>query len=298
MQHHSLAQHIKPTTLSLKSFTADRIKTYGEIKLTVSLAGQSNVARLIVTDMVDTHCLLGYDFLHSNRMEINFNKQSITSPSGSVGFLKQHQQLKKPSTIRCSKTVSIPANTVKFLRAKATGLNGHYSHTGFVEPKLSLLSSSNLMVQSNLCHADGRDIPVKIVNLSDEPVTVFKNKVLGTLHPLETNCDYNIRKVTVAEDPTPEWRRTAVNEIILEEKSGNTDDPWTRSRLFTELRIDEISGISNDNIHRLKEIIWKYRDCFSRGPFDLGECTAYSADITLKRDYKPTWVPARPIPIS
>ena len=138
--------------------------------------------------------------------------------------------------------------------------------------------------------------------ISDPIIRSFGNifeyfhKVLGSLHPVDDSCDKHARRVTASKSHEPEWRQhQRVNEIVLDEQQDDSK-PWTKGWLYKELKIDDVAGITPQERHHLKSIVWKYRDCFSRGPFDLGECTTYEAEINLKHDYTPTWVPARPVP--
>ena len=296
ISHHGLANNIKPTKLRLQSFTSDQIKTHGEIGLEISLAGHTKLHRMIVTDLVDTHCLLGFDLMTACQLSLDMTEQCMRTPKGTAPFLKKQGLLKDAATVRCCRTTTIPPNTAVFLMAKGVGLKQDRSYTGFIEPKINLLTSQGLLVHSSLSHTDGRNIPVKVVNVNDEPVVLHKNKVLGNLHSVNDSCDAEVRRVTVVPNNLPEWRRDQhVNEIVIDE-AKDTAEPWTRARLHKELKLDDIEDITPEERHQLKSLVWKYKDCFSRGPFDLGECKGYEADINLKPDYKHTWVPARPVP--
>lgn len=219
IDHYGSVKRTKPTSLRLKSFTADNIKTYGEIHLRVVIAKQTTTHRFVVTDLADTHCLLGLDFLQASNVNINVTIQALQSSRGSSPFLKERKQLQEVLAVRSKETVVLPPNTAVFLRAKIAGVNDNHCYTGFIEPKLSLLASSELMVESSLTHTDGKDLPVKVVNLSDKPAVLYKNKVLGSIYPVNSNCDTNIRRVVVdIETTVPEWRRNGVNEITIDGK--------------------------------------------------------------------------------
>ena len=296
VDNHRLTHKVKPTNLSLKSFTSDKIKTYGEIAVRIAIAGRSVTHILIVTDLLDTHCLMGMDLLKACKANIDIEAQCLRSCSGTAPFLKQPEQLRNTATVKCRKTVTVPPNSVMFVNARTIGVHNDRCYTAHLEPKTNLLTSSALMVHSSLCHTEGSDVPVKITNFNDEPTVLYKNKVLGTLHPVDNTCDKHVRRVTVLQNSEPEWRREQrINEILLSEQKEE-EKQWTKSWLYKELQIDSIDGISPADRHRLKSIVWKYRDCFSRGTYDLGECTTYEAEISLKSDFKPTWVPARPVP--
>ena len=49
-------------------------------------------------------------------------------------------------------------------------------------------------------------------------------------------------------------------------------------------------------MNRLQDIIWDRRDCFSVHEFDVGSCNVYEAQINLKPDARPKYVPPIPIP--
>ena len=290
-----LSKQIKPTKVLLSSFTADSIKTHGEIMLDIELA-KCHVIRhkMIVTDLVDTHCLIGFDFLKNHRMNIDVNRRCITSEDGEAAFLQNPRQLKKTCTVRATKPYVVPANTVMYIKAKAPDLEmDESSYSGFVEPKVNLLLNNGLLVDSALCLTEGKTLPLRVSNLSDSPVTVYKNKVLGTFYPVDNECDQVFRGVKQCTTAPEEMKSV---HKITEAKIKEPDSPWTKHRLWDELKIADITGITRDEQNRLKDLVWRYRDCFSTGPFDLGECNMFEGDIQLKPDFKHTWVPARPIP--
>ena len=291
-----LANQIKPTKVSLSSFTANIIKTHGQIELEMELAKYHVKHRMIVTDLVDTHCLIGLDFLKDHQMNIDIARRCITSRNGQASFLQQLRQLKKTCVVRSSKPYTVPANTVMFIKAKAPDLEmGDSSYSGFIEPKVNLLVDQGLLVDSAMCLTDSKTLPLRLSNLTDAPITVYKNKVLGTLYPIDSNCDNEFRGVkesTVIPDQVNSVKENPDSDRAVKEH----ENPWTKQRLWEELKIAEIRGISKEDRLRLKNLVWRYKDCFSAGPFDLGECNMYEGEIMLKPDFKHTWIPARPIP--
>ena len=289
-----LTGKIKKTHVTLSSFTSNVINTHGEIILDINLAHCQVKHRMIITDLVDTHCLIGLDFLKEHQMNIDVTHRCITSKNGKTEFLQESRQLKKTCTLRAIKPYIVPANTVMFIKAKAPDLEmNEGSYSGFVEPKVNMLLNNGLLVDSALCLTDNKTIPLRLTNLTDSPVTVYKNKVLGTLYPVDNKCDGDFRGVKQVTS-VPE-RVNALQENA-ECTAKTPENPWTKQRLWEELRLTEIVGISNDESHRLKDLVWRYKDCFSASPFDLGECNMFEGDIQLKQDFKHTWIPARPIP--
>ena len=292
-----LTDQIERTNVTLSSFTSDRIKTYGELTLEVVVANCRVKHRMIITDLIDSHFLLGLDFLSLHQMNVDVTHRCITSIKGSSKFLPSPKQLQNRSRIKCAKTYTVPASSVMFIKAKTTSseILPNYSYSGFVEPKVNLLLDQGLLIDSGMCLTNNKQLPIRIMNLTDSPIQLYKNKDLGNLYPIDINCDSDIRGVQ-PENATTDQVNRVTKDSLPTSKEENEAKEWTKTQLWNELRIDEIKDITEGERNRLKDLLWKYRQCFSTGPFDLGKCNMYQADITLKPDYKPSWIPARPVP--
>ena len=281
-----ITKSAKETNIRLQSFTATPIKTYGEVELSVEIARCILRHTLIITDLVDTTCLLGMDFLNRKKIGIDLRLQALVSRSGKAPFLPMIKQLQEVAAVRNTKRCVIPPNTIMFIRGSVDKVDVNYAYSGYVEPQMSLLSSHGILISSALCTTERGKIPVRVVNATDHPVTMYRNKVLGRLYPVNGKCDDLIRAVSLEKN----------QEEVKSVDSPMVKEEWSTDKLFKELRINEIPEISCSERHELKDLVWKYRHCFSTGPTDLGECTMYEGEINLKDGSKPVWVPARPIP--
>ena len=290
-----LTDQVKKTNVNLSSFTADKIKTYGEIILQVEVANSFVKHRMIITDLVDTHFLLGLDFLSDHQMNLDITRRCITSQAGESKFLQTPKQLLKRSAVKCARTYTVPASSVMFIKAKASDCvtSDNSTYSGFIEPKMNILADKGLLIDSGMCLTDNRLLPVRVTNLTNSPIQLYKNKTLGDLYPVDSNCDSHIRGVTPSKITTETVNKIA-EDVIPDTKVKPKE--WTQNRLWKELRIDDIKDVSEDEKRQLKDLVWRYKQCFSSGPFDLGKCNMYQADIKLKPDYKPSWIPARPVP--
>ena len=312
--------------INISSFTSNKIKTYGTIDLPITLANQTTNHRMIVSNLIDTHFLIGMDFLKPNKINIDVTRQCITSPHGNSQFLNRFKQQSKPSPLVSAKTRTIPANTVMFITATVTDFDRDYCSTGFIEPRINLLTEKGLLIDSSLCYSENKQTPVRVSNLNDIPIQIHKNKVLGKVYPTENKCDSTLRSIHLVDTNQNDTEKinliSEVSDYRIPDTSDNisnppanspdshdnipdphvnTSDPpeskeWEQNQLWTKLRLDDITEVTEKERVHLKDIIWRYRKCFSNGPFDLGECKQYEAEITLKPNYTPSWVPARPVP--
>ena len=168
-----LREQIMPTRISITSFSSTASKTYGEIELDVKLAEFQVKHKIIVTDLVDTHFLIGLDLLKTHYINIDIKRRCITSRNGQAPFIQQLRQLKKTHVVRLSKPYTIPANTVMFIKAQIPTLGrDDSSYSGFIEPNIDLLDKGLLLDYSAMCLTEYRTLPLRISNLTDSPVTV------------------------------------------------------------------------------------------------------------------------------
>ena len=82
-------------------------------------------------------------------------------------------------------------------------------------------------------------------------------------------------------------------EVIQEEDNSTA---WKREEFFKQLHLDKAEG-SKEEVKALGEILWKWRNVFSKNKDDIGPgCNFFEAKIDLKKDYQAQWVPCRPTP--
>ena len=85
------------------------------------------------------------------------------------------------------------------------------------------------------------------------------------------------------------------NPDNLEGEDEPVRTEWDRESLFKELKLDDLD-IKESEKNELKELCWEYRSIFSTNEHDLGCSNFFEAHLELKENYKPRWVPSRPIP--
>ena len=291
LMSHALARdlgisQVGGTKFVLSSFTQDQIKTIGEIKVALSVAGVQAQHRCIIVDSnMECDILLGMDFINTHQLNINAKKKVVSSDWGTSKFLSSEPTpVVNRIKVRTDETTTVPPNSIMFVKGfledqriadKSKVLNGHFEPYGAV---------NGLFTAEAICYSEDRKIPVRVLNTTDEPIILYERKLLGFLDP-----------------PMQETREMkgvkVVQRIVANGNKQHTDnkthqssaDSWTEERLFRELRVDQLEISSEEKI-RLKGIIWKYRDVFSKHEFDLGTCNFFKARINLRRDAEPQYV--------
>ncbi|KAL5268729.1 hypothetical protein ACHWQZ_G002541 [Mnemiopsis leidyi] len=290
-----LEKNIRKCRFTLKSFSQDIIQVRGEIDLELEVAGSKFNHTFIVTDLLDTEFLMGDDFLRRNWITLDYGQCRLLLPEGQgVSFTEKPENVEKQIKVRCSKVTVIPPNTVQYLKGKLQA-NGR-SYQGVLEPQYKNgVGETGILFAKAVVHSDKKFVPVKCVNATDEPITIHKNKIVALLKPLG---DHELIKgVQLATENECKVRGTGIDEPLPEQRPAAGDGRWTKLKLFESLGLDKIEvEMSYDEKERLKDIVWRYRNCFSCDEFDIGCCNMYEAEIKLKEGSSPSWTYPIPTP--
>ena len=232
------------------------------------------------------------DFMSRNDISIHAGSNKITSPFGSAPFLPPPTSIKRRTKVRATSTVIVPPNTVMFIRGtleqptEQTTDNRSSILSGYLEPYDNLAVNDGLFAAGALMYSEMGEVPIRVLNPSDDPIVVYGRKLLGFMKPTEIKNDLReikVQRIAGTNLNTPDSNPTVP---VIE---------WTKERLFKDLRLGEVQ-IPEQDQQRLKEIVWKRRKCFSTHEFDLGTCNFFEAEINLKQDARPQYVPPIPTP--
>ena len=290
-----LERKIRPSKLMLRSFSQDIIQVKGEIDLELTVAGTSFKHTFIVSDLLDTEFLIGDDFLRRNSVTLDYGKCRLVLPGGrSVPFTQKPENVHKQIKVRCNKVTVIPPNTIQYLKGKLQAKGGSYQ--GVIEPRYKNgIGETGLLLAHAIVHSDGKFVPIKCVNATDEPITIHKSKIVALLKPLDGHK--LIKGVQVASERTHDVRGTGIDDSSTVTDPAAENGGWTESELFESLGLDKIEvEMTTREKERLKDIVWRYRDCFSRNEFDIGCCNMHEAKIKLKEGASPSWTYPIPTP--
>ena len=304
-----LESKVKPCDLKLASFSQDTIPIRGEINLTVTVAGTKFEGRFVVSDLLDTEFLVGDPFLRQAGVSIDYKESVLRFPSGAITPFKQKpRNVKKTMKVRCNKVTTIPANTVMYIEGRIP--QTHDDHQGLIEPYVNTMVKTGLLFANAVVHSQCRSVPIKCINANDEPITIYKNKLLAYLQPLgDHKSIHGFRRVDMEEQAHSgpktstgsngsHWREDCVSvdsmgSITPEDRK----EKWTKEELFERLKLEELQvEMNNSERDRLKTIIWKNRSCFSYDEFDIGCCNMFEGNLQLKEGADPSWTTPIPTP--
>ena len=285
---------VKKSKESLSSFTNNNIPILGTIDLMISVANLDAGHKFFVTNLLDTEFLIGIDFLVEKEIDLNFSSKNLRTRYGNCSLFNRPKVVTKVMKIRCSKTVEISPNSGQFIPGKIP-IRGKAEYYGLVEPYGNTQKKTGCLIASSINNTNGRQLQLQMINPQEEKVIIYKEQLLGYFQPIDT-CE-TLTNVNIVTDDNVQNEESADNEIHDEKSADNIPQEWSKERLFKELRIQEIeTQLSSKERGELQDLVWEYRDCFSKNEFDLGCCNFYEAKIELKPDHKPSWVRSRMVP--
>ena len=180
----------------------------------------------------------------------------------------------------CQKTITIPPNAEAIFKTSihnSTFLKLKNKQVLFQATKNN--KSSPLFIASQLLHIKSRTIPLRVVNLSDIPVSINRFSYLGRffdldddieLYPFDssTNPSIHINSLLGTNQNLSESQMKA--EILKIKES----EPW-----ISELRIGELTIEQEWRVHILLQ---QYRDVFSMHRKDIGKTNLMEAHLDVK----------------
>lgn len=102
------------TKYVLSSFTRDQIKTIGEVKVALSVAGvQAQHRCIIFGSNMECDILLGMDFVNTHQLNINAKERIVSSDWGTSKFpSSEPKPVVNRIKVRADETTTVPPNSV------------------------------------------------------------------------------------------------------------------------------------------------------------------------------------------
>ena len=126
-----------------------------------------------------------------------------------------------------------------------------------MEPSPSFAKQHDLLLARVVAHPKNNTVPIRLINPSPTPVTLYKNTSVGTLSELEES----------SPDP-PEC-----NHLTTAAPRSTT-----QPKVSSKFDLDSLDMTGGQRT-RLKTLLDEYADAFSSGPADLGRTSVVKHQI-------------------
>ena len=205
----------------------------------------------IIAD-IEAEGLLGSDFLVKHNCVLNFKSGVLEVEGESVPY-RDHVGSLIICRVKVVETVTIPAGEEAIIAGKLIK-RGKHNLCGVIEPSEQFVSKTGILVGKSLVDPNNRTVPVRVMNLSEEPKTIHQDSVVGTYQPVVgINQSQSEEMLKVTEASSENKQETCV---LPEHLLGL----FERSSKF----LDENQKV------KLSSFLSEFKDVFAVGDHDLG----------------------------
>jgi len=268
------------------SATGDVLEVKGLSDVTVMIGGTQFTHKFRVVSNVDSPMILGWDFMLAHNVSVDPAARELKIGEQSVQLAVRER--KPPGICRVTTTEEriVPPNSEVLVPGRLIHNEGRPLDLfdGVLEPR----GGNNVLVARIVATATEESIPVRIMNVSSEPLLVRKGKLVGDFHCVEPTVGPMMRSnYELLEEYQPAEEASPVP----------TGDETEDVREGSDLPPVDLSGceLTEEQLEKLKDLLRKNADVFSKTPEDRGLTDLVSHKINTG-DARPIKQPPRRVP--
>ena len=255
----------------LRTVSGERAPIHGTMMLDITIGSKTFHQKVWVADVVD-ECLLGLHFLVSHECQVDLKDGILYIGGEEVPLAKPGAALSEPRCFRAvtSRTVSVAPYSEAILCTQVVGLGGD-ERWGIVEAAGSSGQVvEGVLVGRTLVDLQQPEVPVRVMNLSDQPRTISKGTDLAACEELCSVQPFRPHKGSALDEMPPH---------------------------LAELYEKSIEGLTQAEAEQVRKLLVEYADVFSRGSEDLGRTDLVKHHIRTG-DAIPIKQPPRRMPLT
>ncbi|KAJ8034222.1 hypothetical protein HOLleu_20966 [Holothuria leucospilota] len=204
---------------------------------------------------IDIDGILGYEFLQKYNCTLDAGRGKLT-----IGSQRQENK-EQPSCCRIAlrETIVVAADSEKMCTGLLTDGEPHRG-TAVVEASEELVGRHGLLLAKVVVDTSKREIPLRIMNPSAMPVTLYKGTTVGTCEPvivIEASQENRVNCISVGEEATVEKDSGGSENGVLPEHMQNLAKRSCRDLDAGQRR-------------KVMELLADFADVFAKTPDDLG----------------------------
>ena len=260
----------------LKGVTGTEIPVVGMCNMKLQIGNRVYSHRIYVVNKLQNNSLiLGHDFISKYGCIIDYQDLIVSVDGTVVPMLKADKISRKPLLIACSKTTELKPHTSAFIPYYVSSKIKYSSRrkenvtlTGITDTINNCCSKLNLYTNESVVNVISGKGKVLVMNLSEKPITLYKNKKLSNL-------------VTFDEKFVAHLNTTSEND----QNFGPTKlrSRWNQNigELFKQLGIDQNQHLTSEEKAELKALVQKFKDIFSENEDDMSTSSLMKHKIIM-----------------
>ena len=203
------------------------------------------VAELLVADVPTFDILLGFDFLSKYGAVVDVGNQCCHLLGRKFPLVSASNEI-APQIVTVHTDAVVPPRSEFVISGAVAGLPEGCT-TGMVEPLAPLFKHRSVFVARVVCNVNRGVVPVRVINVTEDPLILKQGMRIGTL-------DTNITVMDSIDDSKED-----VSKICS----------WSGDSLVREFGLDE-KGLSPAELQSVLDLLNKHAAVFSTSDTDLG----------------------------
>lgn len=231
----------------------------GEVVVELVLGGHRIAHKCIIAD-ITSDVLLGLDFLRAESCSIDITSKSLHWRGIEVP-LRDTPDRQQSCRVTVCQTVVVPAQT-EMVIAGQLGRENKQGEYGIIEPALSLVKKNSLILAPSLVSSTEETVPVRLMNPSDKPVTLYRGTTAGIFEIVNAigpniNTYNKVKQINQVQPGQGEGSHPLESECV----PAHLENLYQRSA----------SRLNGPEKVQLRKLLIKNDSLFSKGDGDIGQ---------------------------
>ena len=257
----SLSENEKPEITSVRSrlltVTGEDIAFKGKATFHITLGSQTFNQEMLISDIVE-NAILGMDFMKTKKCDLMISKGCLKINGENIPcYQKQNMRLFTCCRVALVENVEIPPCSEIVVSGKTLDhIDKDYSC--LIEGSENFVQKTGLLVAKSVVDPNTGRIPIRLANLTDKPIKVFKDTVTATMETVEV-VENELVGSTGTSDISKNLDKLPEHLVTLYEKS--------------------CANLDSSQSEVLKQFLIKHQHVFSKDSNDIGHTTLIKHEI-------------------
>ena len=248
----------------------------GQISIPLKIADVKLLHRFYIIEQLNYSCILGFDFLHQNKVKISYEDNTVTINHQDRQV--EINMISEPnSKARLRENCTIPAGTIRTVEI-------HVPCSSDRPDKFLILTPSSKLNDLQICMLECMVAPVhnkawiQIANFTSEPIQIYKRTPIANIEFIKATDFSQVQRNAAKTANVCYLDKTNADMMPL-----TSDTPNSVTKPPQELSFDlSSSNLTCNEKERLMALLHEYSDCFSNSLSDIGKTSLLSSTIETK----------------
>lgn len=237
---------LEPATCELILANGETVPLLGTATLDITVASKTLKYRVWIAD-IEPDSIIGFDVLEELCCVLDIPNKQIIIDGEVINYTQKEECEAGLRRIKAVSTMVIPGNSEMLIAGKLSAVPADERY-GLIEPHEQFRHRKNVLVAHAVVSVEKPVVPVRVVNLSPDPVTVYKNTNIANLESI-----------------------TAIGNNDTKHECMTSTDGINLPVHLEELYIKSCTELNDDQSEQVARLLNQFSNSFSKGPEDIGK---------------------------